>query len=135
MAELEASLLCSRKALLALDLAAIERQTDEQTDLVRRFEKLLGDGMLAPASQVKKVKQETLSTANFCAPSFGEEVRHNARRIAEAARLQAALLTRAQHKLRVLANMLAGPSVTYGPFQSCGRALTADFCTVAGERI
>jgi hypothetical protein len=43
------------------------------------------------------------------------EVWQSRGRIIEAVRLQAALLSRARGKLRVLANMLRGPSALYGP--------------------
>jgi hypothetical protein len=94
--ELEASLLASRRALLALDLGAIERGTREQAGLIREFDALLRPGLSA----------ET--------PERQEAFRQSAQRILEASRLQAALLVRAQRKLRVLANMLAGPSASYG---------------------
>jgi hypothetical protein len=133
MAELEASLLCSRKALLAMDLAGIERQTGEQRALIRKFEKLLVEGRLAQPSQLQSEK-DTRSAAHLWSPGLEEKVRRKANQMAEATRLQAALLTRAQCKLRILANMLAGSSVIYGPFQNCGRPLTADSFSAAGER-
>jgi hypothetical protein len=133
MAELEASLHCSREALLALDLVAIERQTDEQAILVRKFEELLREGMLRQASQPQDEK-DTPSAARQSSPGWEEELRRKATRIVEATRLQAALLTRAQCKLRILANVLAGPSVIYGPFRGWNQALTTDSCSAAGER-
>jgi hypothetical protein len=133
MADLEASLHRSRKALLALDLVAIERQTEEQADLIRKFERLLAEGMQAQASR-QQAEKDTRSAAHLWLPGPEEEIRRKAHRIAEATRLQAALLTRAQCKLRILANMLAGSSVIYGPFQNCGQALTADSFSAAGER-
>lgn len=134
MVELEASLLCSRKALLALDLVALERQTEEQADLIRKFERLRVEGMVAQASQ-PQAEKDARSAAHLWSFGLEEEVRRKATRIAEAARLQAALLMRAQCKLRILANMLAGSSVIYGPFQNCGRTLTADSFSTDGERI
>ena len=113
MRELEASLHCSRKALLALDLVAMESATGQQITLIREFDALL--------------RQTTASIAfdRSAAPSasglpgelweVNEELRGSQNRIMGALRLQAALLTRAQCKLRVLANMLAGPTVPYGP--------------------
>jgi hypothetical protein len=108
MHKLEASLEASRRALLALDLAAIERGTSEQAGLVREFDALL--------RQTREDGRPDLSGPSL---SMGprerqEMLRQSAQRILEAARLQAALLARAQRKLRVLANTLAGPSVNYG---------------------
>jgi hypothetical protein len=103
LCELEASLQASRKALLALDLAAIERGTSEQAGLIREFAALL--------RQSGENVRPGLSAGT---PERRETFQQNAQRILEAARLQAALLARAQRKLRVLANMLAGPSVIYG---------------------
>jgi hypothetical protein len=103
MDELEASLLGSRKALLALDLAGIERGTSEQVGLVRNF----------GAMQRQSGKDNALGRPAGT-PELVEELRRRGRRIQEAARLQAALLAREGSKLRVLANMLADPSIDYG---------------------
>jgi hypothetical protein len=124
MAELETSLDCSRQALLALDLAGVTRQTEQQVELIRKLEKFLPRGMLAPASE-RHSEEDAM-------PLVDEEVRRNANRIVEAARLQAALLRRAQCKLRIMANMLAGPNVTYGPFRGWNEAPTAAPFSAAG---
>jgi hypothetical protein len=102
--ELEASLLASRRALLALDLGAIERGTSEQAGLIREFDALLRPGLSAGTPE--RIPERI--------PERQETLRQSAQRILEASRLQAALLARAQRKLRVLANMLAGPSASYG---------------------
>jgi len=117
-----------------MDLAGIERQTEGQADLIRKFERLLAEGMQAQASR-QQAEKDTRSAAHLWSPGLEEEIRWKAHRIAEATRLQAALLTRAQCKLRILANMLAGFSVIYGPFQNCARPLTADSFSAAGERV
>jgi hypothetical protein len=109
--ELEASLEGSRKALLALDLAGIERGTREQEGLLREFEAVLRHRMNGAAHAPEPEGEPGPEPE----PEPEEETRRSGNRILEAARLQAALLVRAQCKLRVLANMLAGPSVTYGP--------------------
>jgi hypothetical protein len=57
----------------------------------------------------------------------GLELRNCALRICHAIRLQAALLVRLQNKLRVLANMLAGPGLTYGPPPPIRRMLPGTF--------
>jgi hypothetical protein len=95
LGELEASLDASRKALLALDLAGIELGTREQVGLLRKLEAVLGRGTVQPGLE--------------------DETRRSGQRILQAARLQWALLARARAKLRVLANMLAGQNVSYGP--------------------
>jgi len=104
MGELEASLEGSRRALLALDLGGIEGGTREQVVLIREFEAL----RRRPAEEAGTL------ALHAHAPELEQELRRSAKRILEAARLQAALLSRARCKLRVLANMLAGPSVDYG---------------------
>jgi hypothetical protein len=102
MEELEASLLGSQQALLALDLAGIEQRTSEQAGLMKKFDAMR--------------RQSRDGTQGFPTPSAGleKELRLSGTRILEAARLQSALLARAQSKLRVMANMLADPSVDYG---------------------
>jgi hypothetical protein len=58
-------------------------------------------------------KERAVRSGN--SPEPEEELRRSCQRVLEATRLQAALLARARTKLRVLANMLAGQSVNYGP--------------------
>ena len=125
MAELEASLERSRKALVALDLTGIESQTEEQAVLVRQFDELIEEGLRMQTCRRSAAEDE--------------EARLNATRIVDAVRLHAALLTRAQQKLRVLSSMLAGPSLTYGPFLGPTppghQVRTANFCSVIGESV
>jgi hypothetical protein len=100
--QLEASLQGSRRALLALDLAGLERGTREQAGLVGQFE---------PLRRRHKGYRTIVEPPN---PSeLQAELQRCAHRVREATRLQAALLARAQAKLRVLGNMLAGPSASY----------------------
>jgi hypothetical protein len=119
MGELQASLHSSRKAVLALDLGGIEQETGKQAGLVREFASLHGRGVGMPATENKKPRvereEDVPSTLSAATPGLPEKFRRNADSILHAVRLQAALLARAQSKLRVLANMLAGPSVIYGP--------------------
>src|SRR5229473_6116524 len=121
MSELEASLHGGRKALLALDLPGIERGTNEQAGLIREFEALLKRDMLTPALE-KQPGEEAKAGLIAASPELEEKLRRSVCRILETARLQTALLARAQRKLRVLANMLAGPSVIYGPLLGRDRA-------------
>jgi hypothetical protein len=115
LGELEASLLGSRKAVLALDLHGIEGGTTEQVGLIGELNALARRSVAPPATGRRSAEQEAPGLS-ACSPEVDEELRRSESRIREAVRLQAALLARARCKLRVLANMLAGPSVTYGPF-------------------
>jgi len=107
MGKVEASLHGSREALLALDLAAIEGRTREQAGLIREFEATRRGIALSDLARPPGL-EPALETERK------KELRRSAERILEAVRLQAALLARAQSKLGVLANMLAGPSIDYG---------------------
>lgn len=122
--ELEASLQGSRKALLALDLAGIERGTREQVGLMGRFEPFRRWQRAAAANQQGSAPEghrTFLQATN--ASELQAELKRCAHRVQEAVRLQAALLARAQAKLRVLGNMLAVPSVTYEPPPRSGARL------------
>ncbi len=132
MSELEASLRGGRKALLALDLPGIEHGTNEQAGLIREFEALLRRDTPAPARESQSGEE---AKAGLIAGSaeLEEELRRSVCRILEAARLQTALLARAQCKLRVLANVLAGPSVIYGPLLGRDRAPRIPGCKQSGE--
>jgi hypothetical protein len=111
--ELEASLHASRKALLALDLAGIERETREQVRSIRNLEDVLARSMAPRVRGSCMTKERAVRSGN--SPEPEEELRRSCQRVLEATRLQAALLARARTKLRVMANMLAGQSVNYGP--------------------
>ncbi|MGA9543177.1 MAG: hypothetical protein WBQ85_06400 [Candidatus Sulfotelmatobacter sp.] len=118
--DLEASLHASRNALLALDLAGIERETREQVRSIRKLEDVLARSM-APRARGMTKERALVRSGNSPEPEPEpqpepqEELRRSCHRVLEAARLQAALLARARTKLRVMANMLAGQSVNYGP--------------------
>ncbi len=113
MCELEASLQASRKALLALDLADIECGTRDQIGLTRELEALLQRSRASLAAE--RSAEPGAPELRTHAAELEEKLQQSQNRIFDALRLQAALLTRARGKLRVLANMLAGPSVPYGP--------------------
>jgi hypothetical protein len=119
MGELEASLHRSQRALLALDLAGIERGTCEQVGLVRELHVLLRGKTALPANA--RLGENRMPAFVASTPELKEQLRASAKRILNLARLQAALLVRARWKLRIVANMLAGTSGTYGPGQ-CGMA-------------
>jgi hypothetical protein len=112
MHELEASLQGSRQALLALDLAGIERGTCDQLGLIGKMGGLWQQSAAVAASGAREAKAPDFRSY----PSeLGEEFIRSRNRILDALRLQAALLRRARRKLCVLANMLAGPTASYGP--------------------
>lgn len=111
MATLEISLEASRKSLLALDLDGLAARTREQVLLSRELAAVLNP--VGGASN-------TLSGPHRLAESRSqplqiEQIRVAAKRVIAAIRLQYALLARSRTKLRVMANMLAGPSEAYGP--------------------
>lgn len=96
--QIEASLHFRRKALLALDLMGIEAGTREQIFL---------------AQALAGAMQRCGPACGSPAPDRVAALRECQKRIRDEARLQAALLSRAQSKIRMLANVLAGPSVDY----------------------
>jgi hypothetical protein len=114
MNQLQASLTASRTALLALDLSGIELGTREQVNLGRRLEADLRPG-------VESGRSENSSCGNWvdasavCDPKLAHALGQSQREVLQALRVQSALLTRAQRKLCVLANVLADPNVNYGP--------------------
>jgi hypothetical protein len=121
---LELSLSGSRQALLALDLAGIEQGTREQVGLVRELQKFPEREMrmrrLRPGFEPEQTSERreggTEETGAEVPPWSGEmaeDVRRCEEAVLQAARVQAALLARARRKLRILANMLAGPSLNY----------------------
>jgi hypothetical protein len=106
LVELEASLQASQAALLARDLAQVERSTSEQLRLQRALEILWPrDGIGVPESD----------------PALAGELRSTQMRVLHLVRTQAALLRRAQLWLRTVSNMLAGPEAIYLPL-SCNPA-------------
>ncbi len=118
---LEASLEGSRKALLALDLSGIERGTSEQMGLIRELDAVAGGAAERPPAGGRCRPMPEIDTSFV--GELEQEARRSAQRILEALRLHRALLARAQGKLRVLANMLASPSVPYGDLLARNRGL------------
>ena len=101
LSAIEASLEGSRNALLSFDLAGIVMRTREQDGLSRALAAFLDE-----ASRRKGA---------LSGPPGSPDLRIIANRIQYAARVQSALLARSGAKLRVMANMLAGTSMVYGP--------------------
>lgn len=98
--ELDASLHASQKALLARDLSGLERRTTEQASMRRALE-ILRSRSLAPSDL-----------------RLARELHAAGQRVSHTARVQAALLARAQNWLRVIENLLAGPEAIYAPCTS-----------------
>jgi hypothetical protein len=116
--DLETSLQGSRRALLALDLAAIEQGTREQVGLVRELQGFSERKLrieTAPEIESAEIKATGIKAAEIeiAGTKIVEDIRRAEQAVLQAARVQAALLARAQRKLRILANMLAGPSLHY----------------------
>ena len=92
LGELAASLQSSQNALLSRDLAAIERGTREQKQLQQA---------LWEAQAEARAKDQPKYAAEF--------------RVLQLARVQLALLARAQRNLHALSHLLAGPGASYRP--------------------
>jgi hypothetical protein len=106
--QLEQSLQRSQEALLTLACAGLERETAEQWGLVLQFQDV-----------VRRCAQSSAGRDSFGGEreaELNQEIRLCQSRVWMAARVQSALLSRAQAKLRTLAYMQAGPSAVYGPF-------------------
>ncbi len=123
MRELLASLSASRKAVRAMDLTAIQQETMQQLKLRQEFaEHLCGETKAREVRSIevrnKEAREESArSTAldpKICAPELHEQLKQTEISVLHALQLQSALLTRAQRKVRVMANMLADPSRNYG---------------------
>lgn len=114
MRGLETSLQGSRKALLVLDLAGLERGTCEQIGLVRELA-LIQMAHVASLAPGREPVQAGIPAASGYDSGMKEEFRRSGNRILQATRLHAALLARVQRKLCILAHVVAGPSAPYGP--------------------
>jgi hypothetical protein len=102
LSDLEASLADGQQALLARDFTRMEQCTRQQIDSHQALAILWRQGIADPAS-VPGLRPAQL-------------------RVLHAARVQAALLERAQRWLRTLANLVAGPASNYSPPIFNGRA-------------
>jgi hypothetical protein len=110
LADLEASLQASQRALLARDVAGVEERTREQIRLHRSLE-ILWSGDAAQAQTSDRVQVDSLLDAALRAAAI---------RVLHLGRVQAALLTRQQRRLRIVSNLLAGSSASYAPPQCHG---------------
>lgn len=110
IAEIEASVAGSTKALVASDLPGIESRTTAQASLIAHFAVALRQTRI----EVDK-HEEGAAPDSMVVSQARKELQRSQRRILEATRLQTALLVRLQRKMRALANMLAGSGVIYRP--------------------
>jgi hypothetical protein len=101
LGELEASLQSSQKALLARDLAGVERETSEQRRLHQGLEDLGGAPVFHPQSAA--------------------EWRAAAIRILHLGRVQLALLARTRRSLHVFSHLAQGPDASYAPLAHAGK--------------
>jgi len=106
LADLESSLRASQRALLARDLALLERLTDEQFHLQQRL-------ALLPVTRSGSCLDESPATAVDTSMNSAVIAAH--RRLLHLGRVHGALLDRAQQRLRTLARFLADPQAPYGP--------------------
>jgi hypothetical protein len=112
---LEASLARSRAALLALDLGGLATQTREQRLLSQELVALN-----ASSERIERTPRGPGTDPGHLRSQTLEQLRASALRIQSAIRLQLALLARSQHKLQVMANMLAETGALYGPLAGAG---------------
>lgn len=116
---LEVSLERSQEALLALNLEGMQRGTSEQIVLLRELDAAGRQAAERLAENPTGAKPEFEAgwaggLNHELKDGLKNETRRSAQRILEGLRLHRALLARARGKLRILANMLAGPSEPYG---------------------
>jgi hypothetical protein len=113
MNKLQLSLAGSHGALLELDLAGMQEKTSEQIGLSGDLQALLR--RLAALSAAKHSSGSGLrSGLPGTDPNLVHALGRSEVSVLRALRLQMALLRRAQQRLRIVANTLAGSSVDYG---------------------
>jgi hypothetical protein len=118
LAELEASLEASQRALLGRDVASLEQCTSEQARLQRSLEILWSAGAahLPGSNSPKSDAASDIPAFNvpaFDIPAFDAELRAAQRRVLHLGRIQTALLGRAQRWLRTVSHLLAGLDQSY----------------------
>jgi hypothetical protein len=121
--QVQASLARSRGAVLAANLGTLWESTAEQA----RLSLALETQMRLLASRPTRIfpsGKPLETTADISEDRWDREIRASLLEIRAASRLQLALLRRMQHKLRVLANTLAGQSRDYGPSPASGSPQT-----------
>ncbi len=122
--ELEASLHASQRALLSGDLDRLQQATCEQI----RMRNCLALLWAKPALDALKIDAQDSGAAPVDCTLVGQ-VRAAQQRVLDCGRIQVALVTRAERRLRTIENVLAGPGATYAsPGQS--RFGEGDACRV-----
>lgn len=127
--DLRLSLQAGIHALLARDVASLERATENQ----KRLLPLLG-ALLDPMSC-----QGSLAPGSFESPSCNSlarvsRLREAASHVLRLGRLQAAVLKRAKRSLTVLSNLMAGSERVYTPAESpAGIGIASSGCSRKGE--
>jgi len=113
---LQSSLDDSRRALVALDLAAIERGTLEQRELILRLAEEIGwQGELMTRAVASPPERDSGRADRRPRLDLDDELCRSQLGVLQAVKVQSALLDRMRKKSRVLANLLAGLSMSYGP--------------------
>ena len=107
--QMELSLHASQKALLARDLAQLECHTGEQRRLQQALAILWQGTRTQPPSSPLETEDDR---------ALGAQLRRAQTRVLHLARVQAALLARAQRTLHMISNLLAGTGAGYGPAAS-----------------
>ena len=119
LAELENSLQSGQKALLALDISAIEASTAQQVRLTREIHIHPSPRTSLSLSQNERGEGQRGEDHRFAElssePWLSPELHAAALRVLQLARVQAALLRRTQRLLTVLSNLRADPGEAYGP--------------------
>jgi hypothetical protein len=115
LAELEASLETSQRALLARDVAGLEQSSGEQMRLLRALQIFWQPGLALDD------------------PVHDAELRAMQMRVLHLGRVQAALLARGQRWLRTIAHLVAGPATNYVPSASPGVPLGRHHLPAAGK--
>jgi hypothetical protein len=119
MNQLQSSLAGSQRALLALDLAGMREKTCEQEGLARDLQALLQRtaALSSPPGPWRRRFGSVLPKSGSGLPNalseLASELGQSEICVRQALRLHAALLRRAQQRLRIVTNTLAGRSVDY----------------------
>lgn len=112
MQELQVSLSRGSRALVALDLTGMERETGAQVKILSAWQRAASE-----AGNLNHVSASLAGRLSGRAIELAAELGRSGNFVQQALRLHAALLRRSQHKLRVMANMLADPAANYdAPF-------------------
>jgi hypothetical protein len=108
--KLESSLGVSQKALLSLDVAAVEQGTTEQNHLFRQIEALYFANAAASAPDDRNKMQASRPISSV---DESVELRASQARILHLGRVHAALLSKAQRALNLVTHLRSLPDATY----------------------